>query len=135
MAEDCEDEIKCPYCGYEFSDSWEFHLRNDGDSQEVECGNEECEKTFDAIMCITVTWSTRRKGCGDSGHSGVEYRCRPGAGLERDDLVFENLRVRVGEPRIDQLDVLSLDRPDLSERDGERALSRFRNAQFFAYAS
>jgi hypothetical protein len=34
-----DDEIKCPYCGYEFSDSWEY---GKGESV-IEC---ECGKDF-----------------------------------------------------------------------------------------
>ena len=36
------DEIVCPWCGYQFSESYEF----DGDSGDIECGNEGCEKPF-----------------------------------------------------------------------------------------
>lgn len=37
---DQADEITCPYCGYEYRDSWEFR-KDDG---EEECS--ECEKKF-----------------------------------------------------------------------------------------
>ena len=47
------DEIKCPYCDYQFSDSWEH---NDDDNEPHEC--ERCDNTF------TVT----------ANHS-VEYDC------------------------------------------------------------
>lgn len=47
------DDIVCPHCGHEFSDSWEYDL--DG-SAELEC--EECEKKFFATRNISVTYST-----------------------------------------------------------------------------
>lgn len=53
------DEIVCPYCGYEFSDSWEFSMKGDGDTCEVDC--DECEKTFTAVMSMTVDYSTYKK--------------------------------------------------------------------------
>lgn len=48
-------EIVCPYCGYEFSDSWEI---GDGDQDigEMVCHN--CEKTFLAYRNVEVTYST-----------------------------------------------------------------------------
>lgn len=38
----CENAITCPYCGYEFMDSWEF---NDCINERIEC--QECGKEFD----------------------------------------------------------------------------------------
>jgi len=50
-------EITCPYCGYEFSDSWEHHgLDNDGDSQEEECP--ECEKKFHVKLDISHDYTS-----------------------------------------------------------------------------
>ncbi len=48
------NEVVCPYCGYEFSDSYEF-----GDSDgDIEC--DECEKLFYFYPETTVTYSTQR---------------------------------------------------------------------------
>jgi ATP-dependent Zn protease len=49
---DYTDEIVCPYCGCEFSDSYEF----DDDSGTMECY--ECEKEFEYYRHIEVTYCT-----------------------------------------------------------------------------
>ena len=54
---DHTDEVICPYCGYEFSDSWEFNANQD--EQHVEC--EECGKEFFLYVDITVNYTTRKK--------------------------------------------------------------------------
>jgi len=46
-----EPHITCPYCGYVFTDSWEYDV--DG---EVEC--EACERTFFLTIDTTITYST-----------------------------------------------------------------------------
>jgi len=48
------DEVVCPYCGYEYSDSYEFD--NGG---EIECDN--CEETFSYTRNITIDYCTKRK--------------------------------------------------------------------------
>ena len=50
---DCKytDEIVCPYCGCEFSESYEF-----GDSGECEC--DECGKEFEYYRHVEVTYCT-----------------------------------------------------------------------------
>lgn len=45
------DEIICPYCKYEHSDSWEL----ESDDGETECG--ECGKSFLYCRHIYVTYS------------------------------------------------------------------------------
>lgn len=54
------DEVQCPHCGYEFSDSWEFGI--DGDEHEVECLNEECEKDFIFYVDCITTYRSYYKG-------------------------------------------------------------------------
>lgn len=54
-------EIVCPYCGYEFSDSWDYNI-NEEDIGLVECG--ECEKEFYASRIITVDYSTKKANYG-----------------------------------------------------------------------
>jgi DNA-directed RNA polymerase subunit RPC12/RpoP len=49
---DYTDEIVCPYCGCEFSESYEF----DRDSGECECY--ECGKEFEYYRHIEVTYCT-----------------------------------------------------------------------------
>jgi len=52
------DDITCPWCGYKFSDSWEFS----GDyCEDEECP--ECEKEFSWSRNITVNYSSFRKKC------------------------------------------------------------------------
>jgi len=48
------DEVVCPYCGYEYGDSWEWP-----DSGETEC--DECEKTFGYFRNVEVTYSSFKK--------------------------------------------------------------------------
>jgi transcription elongation factor Elf1 len=49
-----QDEIVCPHCGYEHSDSWEVK-HNDG---EYNCDS--CGKKFHYERHIEVTYSTRK---------------------------------------------------------------------------
>lgn len=51
-------EIVCPYCGYVFSDSWDYGLETR--PSEMECNNEDCLKTFDAYIDVDVTYITDR---------------------------------------------------------------------------
>jgi hypothetical protein len=44
---------------------------------------------------------------GDRGHARVEDRRGLGSGLERHDLVLEDLGVRVGEARVDEVDAFA----------------------------
>ena len=47
------EEIVCPWCGYEFKDSWEFK-----ENGETECYG--CEKRFKHYQIINVTYDTER---------------------------------------------------------------------------
>lgn len=51
-----ENEITCPYCGYEFQDSWSYGLNFDGDEIIEDCP--ECEKKFHVNSCVNVTYTT-----------------------------------------------------------------------------
>lgn len=63
---ECTDEITCPHCGSEFSDSWEYGSGDD-EIGLIECG--ECEKLFYANRNVSVSYSTEKakygtcKGC------------------------------------------------------------------------
>lgn len=59
------DEIVCPYCGHEQSDSWELK-HNEGEDF---CGS--CEKKFTYIRDISVSYSTKQCSClnGESPHN------------------------------------------------------------------
>ena len=48
-------EIKCPICGYEESDSWEY----DADCGEIECGG--CGATLEWSRDVCVSYSTEVK--------------------------------------------------------------------------
>jgi len=54
---ECTDEVVCPWCGCEFTDSWEFSDSYD----ELQC--DECGKIFSMIREIEVSYSTRRSRC------------------------------------------------------------------------
>lgn len=47
------DEVVCPHCGYNFSDSWEM--------SEGEHDCHECEKSFTMSRDVTVTYETAKK--------------------------------------------------------------------------
>lgn len=52
-----EREITCPYCGYEYSDSWECGRDEDEYSDNEECP--ECGKIFHWIRHIDVSYESR----------------------------------------------------------------------------
>ncbi len=49
-----------PYCGYQFTDSWEMQDAQDKEIP-IECG--ECEKTFIYSTDYSVTFSTHKCDC------------------------------------------------------------------------
>lgn len=49
-----EDEIVCPHCGYNFSDSWEVH-----DDCKMEC--DFCDQSFELIINREVSYSTYKE--------------------------------------------------------------------------
>ena len=53
------DEIVCPYCGYKFSDSHEYFGSSDECADNIYC--DECDKEFDAVRNISVSFSTYKK--------------------------------------------------------------------------
>lgn len=69
MANECENEIKCPYCNYEFSDSHEYDDENHV-LQKVDC--QSCEKEFELQVAIIVSYSTYKKPCTDDKHDMQE---------------------------------------------------------------
>lgn len=65
----CTDEIVCPYCGQEVSDSWELS----DDHSSYDCCN--CDKQFSYSREVSVTYSTS-KMCEENGfkHKWGEVR-------------------------------------------------------------
>lgn len=59
------DEIVCPFCGGEFSDSWEI-MSDCEDLGLIECG--ECEKSFYATRNISISYSTEKATYGTCRH-------------------------------------------------------------------
>lgn len=59
MSEDIDheytDEVVCPYCGYEFSDSWEFKQDS---YKSLDC--DECGEEFSMEREVTVSYSTEK---------------------------------------------------------------------------
>jgi len=51
-----ENEIVCPFCGKQQSESWEFSNGEEGDIGEIECGH--CGRPFYATRDITVKYSS-----------------------------------------------------------------------------
>jgi len=50
-----KDEITCPYCAYEFSDSWESA---DADREKRECPR--CDNTFEVTAVHSLTFDCER---------------------------------------------------------------------------
>lgn len=51
------DEIVCPYCGYEFTDSWEYS--DTQDEQVVDC--HDCGEEFLLYMHVTIDYTTYKR--------------------------------------------------------------------------
>jgi uncharacterized Zn-finger protein len=56
---DCLDtnEIVCPYCGYEFSESWTY-FESSGNEEKIQCP--ECDQKFTCSPDYTVTYYSRK---------------------------------------------------------------------------
>lgn len=50
------DNITCPHCGFEYTDSFEFHREGDG---EINCDN--CSNDFEFSCNFSVDYSTNKK--------------------------------------------------------------------------
>lgn len=77
------EEVVCPYCGYEFEDSWEFV-----DEEITECG--ECGKEFIISEYVDVTYSTSKLYNCTSCNKNISYKediecskCRTNKGFEK----------------------------------------------------
>lgn len=55
--ETCGSEIECPYCGFEYSDSWEWYSNRNDEWIDEDC--EGCGKMFQAIRVISVDYYAR----------------------------------------------------------------------------
>lgn len=53
-----ENKIICPYCGYEFEESWEYETGGEIELEETECYD--CEKTFHLSIEYDVQYTTTR---------------------------------------------------------------------------
>ena len=50
-----QDDIKCPYCGYEDPESWEYlSSLDEGEVFEINCA--ECGKSFNISYDTTIWW-------------------------------------------------------------------------------
>ncbi|WP_251861951.1 hypothetical protein [Clostridium sp. Marseille-Q2269] len=63
-------EITCPFCGYEYVDSWDYE-NNEEDLGLMECP--ECEKLFYASREIEVTYSTEKANYGTCKKCKAEH--------------------------------------------------------------
>lgn len=71
------DEIVCPFCGAEQSDSWEIGGGRDGALGDYEC--DQCEKHFYAYRNVHVTYDSAKPcACGARafGYLDNEALCR-----------------------------------------------------------
>ena len=62
-------EIVCPYCGYEFSDSWDYSSDLE-DIGLIDCEN--CDKSFYANRIVTIDYSTEKANYGTCKKCGAE---------------------------------------------------------------
>jgi len=62
MKHEYENNIKCPYCDHEDTDSWEL----EEDESEWTCGS--CDETFNVTRDISVTYSTSKIPCKNEEH-------------------------------------------------------------------
>ena len=62
-------EIICPYCGYEFSDSWDYSSDLE-DIGLIDCEN--CDKSFYANRIVTIDYSTEKANYGTCKKCGAE---------------------------------------------------------------
>lgn len=53
------DEVVCPWCGYTYSDSWDFFRKNELRSEGHAC--EECGKHFDIEREFSISYITYKK--------------------------------------------------------------------------
>jgi hypothetical protein len=60
---DSTTEIVCPYCGYEYGESYEQFEDSDTHDTTIECTI--CEKIFEVCREITVTYSSSKPECED----------------------------------------------------------------------
>jgi uncharacterized Zn finger protein len=51
--------LKCPHCGHDLDDSWEYFDSGAEECLGIEC--EECGGVFDASVTVTCTYSTRKE--------------------------------------------------------------------------
>ena len=52
------DEIVCPYCGYKFTDCYEY-FGGDECADNIYC--DDCENEFDAVRNILISYTTFKK--------------------------------------------------------------------------
>jgi len=52
------EEIVCPYCGYQHTESYEFFDDMEGD-EDIECGD--CGEEFRGSRIVTIQYTSRKK--------------------------------------------------------------------------
>ena len=65
MAEEYQDEIKCPYCQHVFSESYEY-VNDHCEPDEIDC--DICEKKFRIEFQRRIEFNTYRLDCGKGKH-------------------------------------------------------------------
>jgi len=75
MTHQYTNEITCPYCGHEFSDSWDYS------DNEVECP--ECDKAFTFERHTEVTYTSHKADCEEHDFGPPEYTIRTQAEADR----------------------------------------------------
>ena len=62
------NELVCPYCGYEHSDSWELSE----DCSEIDCGD--CGKSFSYSRIVNVEYTTEKIKCNEKHDYLIDHR-------------------------------------------------------------
>lgn len=75
-----KDNIRCPYCNWEDTDSWKF----DSDGTNHTCGD--CGKEFNVEVHTSITYSTTRIDCGENEQEHT-YKLE---GVFEKNMKFEN---------------------------------------------
>lgn len=68
------DEVQCPYCGHEFTDSWEIGFDDNQVDHTMEITCESCEIKFKVTRHIRLTYSSVRDPK-DCNHPEQTFYC------------------------------------------------------------
>lgn len=89
---DGTDNLVCPYCGYEHTDSWEI----EDDEGERSC--DDCQKEFTYQREVTTTYASEKMLCDDDKHEyeiEAHFCSKNEFGVELPELQWKHFRIEV----------------------------------------